>query len=332
MDIQTETAPIDVQPQEAATSPVATPSMTDAYKDEAPAPVAEPEQDTGAAADPADDNDAGDDNAGDDTGEEQPAEVEPIAAPTSWSKDAKEVFTKLAALGEEGRALAETITKREADREKFVQSKSREAANTRHAVETEARQALSTIMDNHQRALSQFLPEVPPMPDPRLLQSPEHRDIYFQQKAEYDFAVAQRDHVSQQLEQARYHAQAVSQQQLQVEIQAEHAVLEEALGDEWSDPSSRAKLLSVLEPIAAELGYPKEVMAEARAADIIALRRIGDLKAKADKYDQLMKKRMEPVRAAKQPLPPAARPGAQAGQSKPRGTLATLYPDDVPRN
>lgn len=331
MDTLTDTAPIDVQPNEAATPPAAAPSMTDAYKDEATPPVHEQEQDTGTAAD-ADAENNGDTDAGDDNGGDEAEAVEPIEAPSSWSKDAKEVFAKLASLGEDGRNLAETINKREADRERFLQQKSREAAGTRQAVESEVRQALTTIMQNQQQALEQFMPQLPQMPDPRLLASPEHRDIYFQQKAEYDYAVAQREQVSQQLEQVRHHAHAISQQQLQAEIQAEHAVLEEALGDVWSDPSSRAKLLSDLEPIAAELGYPKEVMAEARAADIIALRRIGDLKAKADKYDQLMKKRMEPVRAAKQPLPPAARPGAQAGQSKPRGTLATLYPDDVPRN
>lgn len=325
MDTLTETAPIDVQTNEAATPPAAAPSMTDAYKDETTAPINEQEQDAGTAAD-ANAEDAGDTDAGDDNGEDAADAVEPIEAPTSWAKDAKDVFGKLP------REAQEIIAKREADRERFVQQKSREAAGTRQAVESEARQALSTIMRNQQQALEQFMPQLPQMPDPRLLASPEHRDIYFQQKAEYDYAVAQREQVSQQLEQVRHHAHAISQQQLQAEIQAEHAVLEEALGDVWSDPSSRAKLLSDLEPIAAELGYPKEVMAEARAADIIALRRIGDLKVKADKYDQLMKKRMEPVRAAKQPLPPAARPGAQAGQSKPRGTLATLYPDDVPRN
>jgi len=324
MDIQTEAPISEPTPAEQPTAP----NLTDLYDDKPKGEPAdaEPQPDARAETDP-----PAEDADGDPADPVEP-EVDPIEAPTSWAKDAKDVFGKLAALGEEGRAIAETITKREADRERFVQTKSREAANTRQTVETEARQALTTIMRNHEQALTQFLPELPQMPDPRLLASPEHRDIYFQQKAEYDYAVAQRDHVSQQLEQARNHAQAISQQQLQAEVQAEHAVLEDAFGDEWSDPSSRAKLLSDLEPIAAELGYPKEVMAEARAADIIALRRIGDLKAKADKYDQLMKKRMEPVRAAKAPLPPVARPGAQAGQSKPRGTLATLYPDDVPRN
>jgi len=307
-------------PANEATEQPAAPNLTDMYTDEPKGLPSddEPQQDARTETDTNTDNT--------DAVEQPEVEAEPIEAPTSWAKDAKEVFAGLP------REAQEIIAKREADREKFVQAKSREAANTRNAVEGEARQALSTIMQNHQQALEQFLPALPQAPDPRLLASAEHRDLYYQQKAEYDYAVAHRGQVSEQIEQARQHAQAISQHQLQAEVQAEHAVLEEALGDEWSDPSSRAKLLTDLEPIAAELGYPKEVMAEARAADIIALRRIGDWKAKADKHDQLMKRRMEPVRAAKQPLPPAARSGVQAGQSKPRGTLATLYPDDVPRN
>lgn len=281
---------------------------------------AEPQQDPDAGAETPE----GEEQPGD--GEQQP-DLEPIAAPTSWAKDAKEVFGTLP------REAQEVIAQREADREKFLHQKSREASSTRQAVESEARQALSTIMENHQRALQQFLPPVPEMPDPRLLSSgdPQHRDLYYQQKAEYDYAAAQRDAISQQIEQSRQHADAISQQQYQAEIQAEHHALEDALGTEWSDPSERAKLLEKLQPIAAELGYSQEVMAQARAADILALRRIGDFKAKADKYDQLMKKKMEPVRAAKSQLPPAARPGITGGNPTPADAASLLYPDDIHR-
>jgi len=316
-------------PANEATEQPAAPSLTDMYTDEPKGlPTDEqPQQNAGTETDT--DTENTDDNT--DAVEQPEVEADPIEAPTSWAKDAKEVFAGLP------REAQEIIAKREADREKFVQAKSREAANTRNAVEGEARQALSTIMQNHQQALEQFLPALPQMPDPRLLASAEHRDLYYQQKAEYDYAVAHRGQVSEQIEQARQHAQAISQHQLQAEIQAEHAVLEEALGDEWSDPSSRAKLLTDLEPIAAELGYPKEVMAEARANDIIALRRIQKAFQAEARLDQLEKQAskankatMAHVRNAK--LPPAARSGVQAGIVKPRGTLATLYPDDVPRN
>lgn len=283
-------------------------------EDDAPAPDAQPE-DTDA--------DAGDDPA-----------PEPIAAPVSWAKDAKETFGKLIALGDEGRQIAETIVQREVERERSLQVKFREAANTRQAVETEARTALQTITRNYEQQLTQFMPPEPQAPDLRLLNSndPAHRDLYFQQEAAYRADTAQRAQIAQQLEATRQQAGTLAEQQLQAEIAVEEQRLVEELGTEWSDPSARAKLLDTLQPIAAELGYSPEVMAQARADDILALRRIGDLKAKADKYDQLMKRRMEPVRAAKPALPNATRPGAPTGNAPRTGTLAALYPDDVPRN
>lgn len=299
---------------------------------EQPVDTAEQPQE-GYAAEPQQDPNAGTEASEGET--EQPGdgeqrlehELEPIAAPTSWAKDAKEVFGTLP------REAQEVIAQREADREKFLQQKSRESSSTRQAVESEARQALSTIMENHQRALEQFLPPVPQMPDPRLLssQDPQHRDLYYQQKAEYDYAAAQRDAISQQIEQSRQHADAISQQQYQAEIQAEHHALEDALGTEWSDPSERAKLLEQLQPIAAELGYSQEVMAQARAADILALRQIGNWRTDAEKYRSLMKKKMEPVRAAKTALPPAARPGTAGGNASPADAASLLYPDDIRR-
>lgn len=278
----------------------------------------QPEQDTGAEAV------EGEEQPGDDGTDS--VEVEPIAAPASWAKDAKDMFATLP------RETQEVIARREEERERFVRAKSQEVVSTKHKIESEARTALQTIMQNHQTALQQFLPEVPQMPDPRLLNTgnPEHRDLYFNQKAQYDYAVAQRDHIAQQIEQVQQHAGAIAQQQMEADLQAEHQLLHDKLGDEWSDPSSRAKLFADLEPIAAELGYSQEVMAQARAADILALRKIGDWRSDAEKYRSLMKKKMEPVRAAKS-LPPAGRPGVTAAAQAPTDPVALLYPDDIRR-
>lgn len=290
--------------------------------------TAENQQNENNGADAADGDASNGDDSGDgneaDTGDDQP---EPIAAPTSWAKDAKDVFANLP------REAQEIISKREADREKFIQGKSREAAMTRQTVETEARGALQTIMRNHEQALTQFLPQLPERPNPALLGTgdPAHRDLYYQQQAQYDYAAAQHAEIVQQIQQARQHAEAISQQQYNADIAAEHQMLEDNLGTEWSDPSERAKLLETLQPIAAELGYSQEVMAQARAADILALRRIADFKAKADKYDQLMKRKMEPVRAAKHQLPPAARSSGAMGGQPASDAASLLYPEDVRR-
>lgn len=112
-------------------------------------------------------------------------------------------------------------------------------------------------------------------------------------------------------------------------MQAEHASLVEQI-PEWADPSQRANLIAQLEPIGAELGYSPDVMAQAGATDIIALRTAFNWKADAEKYRELMKKRMEPVRAART-VPPVARTGAPSGQGQPADTAAQLYPNDVRR-
>src|SRR3546814_5587834 len=65
------------------------------------------------------------------------------------------------------------------------------------------------------------------------------------------------------------------------------------------EPSTAPELQRTLESIGAELGYPAELMAQASSTDILALKRASDWKAKAEKYDKLIAKRMEGVRAAK---------------------------------
>lgn len=259
-------------------------------------------------------------------GEQEGGDPDPIAAPLSWAKDAKETFASLP------REAQEIIAKRETEREQFVQSKAREASQTRNTVETEARGVIQQMMQNHASQLEQYAGQfnVAP-PDVRLLQSadPAHHAAYYEQDRQYRIASAQRETLSQQAQQARQQADGIAAQEREQSIAAENAILAEKV-PEWSDPSERAKFLGSLEPIAAELGYPQELMAQAGATDILALRQASGWKAKADKYDQLMKQRMEPVRAAKQ-IPPNARAGAPTGQSQPIGTAELLYPNDVRR-
>jgi hypothetical protein len=264
--------------------------------------------------------------------EEAPAEEEapePIEAPISWAKDAKEQFAKLP------REAQEIIATREKDRETFLQAKSREAATTRQAVETEARSALQTIMQNHAQQLEPLLHQIQPQqPDERLLASgdPEHMRLYMQQEAAYRHAVAQRETIAQRMQEAQRNADLIAQQQAATELQAEHELLAEKLGTEWTDPSTRAKLLSELQPIAAELGYSPELIAQARGADILAMKHVSILKAKADKWDAANKAKMVPVRAAKGAIPPTARPGTPVSQQAPKDVVSQLYPNDVRRN
>ena len=63
-----------------------------------------------------------------------------------------------------------------------------------------------------------------------------------------------------------------------------------------------------LASIARELGYSDDLIASAGAHDILAMKKVAELKAKADRWDALQRKKMETVRAAKA-LPKVAKPG-----------------------
>lgn len=317
---QSEAAPADPVDTAATAQPDPTPPAQDDYDPEDFYADDKPKVDANAAA-PDADPDAPEDEEGDD-------DPKPIDAPLSWAKDAKEVF---ATLPPEAQKI---ISEREAARETALQTKFREAAGTRQQVETEARTALQTIMQNHHQQLAQYQQQFEvPQPDLRLLNSddPSERALYFQQEAQYRAASAQREHITQQMRDAEAHAQAIADQQQAAELQAEHQFLEEKLGTEWSDPSARAKLLGDLGPIAAELGYPQELIANARGVDIIAMRQAAAWKSDSEKYRKLQQAKMIPVRAAKG-VPPTSRPGAPAGSRQPQDIVSQMYPNDVRRN
>lgn len=310
-DLQPADAPVDAtafyQDDLKAADPVD--PQVDPDADTSPADVEDPD----APDDAADD---GDQDAGD-----------PIPAPLSWAKEHKEKFEALP------RELQEVVAKREQERDTFLQTKAREAAKTRETVEAEARQVVIQIGRNHAEQLERYANMLDiPEPDVRLLHSgdPEDHRLYMQQDADYKLVSAQRTQAQRDAENARQHAQAIEHQALQAELEREQAQLVEQL-PEWSDPSRRAELVTQFKSTAAELGYSSELIEQARACDIVAVQKVAAWKAKAEKYDQMNKAKMVPVRAAKS-IPPAASSGASgAGQRAEPSALELLYPDDVRR-
>jgi hypothetical protein len=264
---------------------------------------------------------------------EQPAEgaEEPnddaIEAPKSWSKEDREAWHQIP------RAQQEIISRRETERDRHLRQVTTQASQTEQRIQAQAREALQTITSNHAAQLEQYAKmfEVP-QPDLRLLnsQNPADRDLYFQQEAQYRAAAAHRETANRQALEARQHAEALKQHERQVAQQEFAKVLSESI-PEWSDPSARANGIAELAPIATELGYSAEVQSEANATDILALRKAFNWKAKADKYDALMKQKMVPVRAAKNVPPNARTPAPNTGSSQPTSDLALLYPNDQPR-
>jgi len=246
----------------------------------------------------------GDEPEGDEQDDEpgEPA-IEP---PASWDAEARERFAKLPP--EDQRYIAD----RESQRDRFVQAKAAEAQQHRDA----ARAAL----DEHIQLRQQYAEQLdtyaklfePQRPDYSLLASDPQAYAY--QQAVYDRAIAQRGEIAQQAERARQEAQAIQNHQARAEAQAELQRLVEAI-PEWNDGQKRGEMVQALESVGRELGYSDDLLAQARASDVIALKKAAEWREGYLKYKALQGKRMEAVRAAKG-KPKVSIPGT----AQPRGS------------
>lgn len=246
--------------------------------------------------------------------EEEADDLPPIDAPVSWDAEAKEAFKALP------RDLQETVQKREADRERFVQQKSQEATRAKTDALQQATAELAQIERSYAQQYEQVAQSIVPLrPDASLLATNPYE--YAAQQQKYEDALAQR---SQAQQQAQYYAQQAQQREREAE-QAYHAEQHRVIVEqfpEYSDPTTGPKLQQELSAVARELGYSPELISQARAEDILAMRTAADWKAKASKYDALQAKRMEKVRAAKG-LPKVAKPGMAQGGDQLRANRAS---------
>lgn len=232
------------------------------------------------------------------------ADEPPIKPPVSWTAEEQEEFKGLP------RALQETLTRRESEREKFVQSKAQEAKQARAAVEREATAALQQLQDNYAAQVQSLLPPIPERPTHQQLA--EDPWTYGPQMDAYENAVAQHQWAQQQLHSLQTQRGQAEQAARQQALLQEQEALQDAL-PEWFDPVEGPKLHAEMKSIAHDLGYSAEQLNDATASEILALQKISHLKAKADKYDTLMKDKMERVRAAKE-LPKVSKPGVPQGK------------------
>lgn len=235
--------------------------------------------------------------------EEQPEDIP--APPNSWSKDDAKAWDELTP------AARDIVLRREGERDKFIADAGRRAADARKAVEREAMEAVAARADEYAQRLDAMVRQnLPQPPDPNLLYSDDpNAVVYYQrQKLAYDHAIAQHQAVQQEADQARAQANAARDTAQQSRLAEEAQRLAEQL-PEWADPSTRGKLITELQTVGADLGYSPELMADAGATDILALKKAAEWKAKAAKFDKLMAKRMDTVRSAKT-MPRMTRPGA----------------------
>lgn len=270
-------------------------------------PIEDEEEEESDDAEPEEaDEESEDDATESEEGEEEP---EPVKAPVSWSKEDAEVFAKL-----DPKAQA-VIQRREAERDRYVQQKSVEAAQTRDRVANEARDIIAKLHEENVRQLDSYASLIlPQKPDIRLLDSgiPENVSLFYRQQAAYEGATAQLHELQQRKYQSEQAANSAREQSQQAERSMDAQRLREQL-PEWFDSASTIQ--ADLQSIGQELGYPDELMREASSTDILALKKALDWKQKADKYDKAMGKQMEAVRAAKG-LPKMAKPGVKPSKQQ----------------
>lgn len=241
-------------------------------------------------------------------------DLPPIEAPVSLSAEDKEAFKSWP------RDAQELFTKRLGEVEKGLHSKAQEAARARQEVEQAAHQRLAQYDRQVAEQLAQYAQAITPQrPNPALLQ--HDPQAFYQLQAEYEAGVAQQHQLQQQAQEYAQQAQYREQVAAQHEAQREHQIIAEQF-PEYLDPTSGAKLQQELSAVARELGYPPELIQQARATDILAMRKVAELKAKADKYDLAMKKQMERVRQGKGKLPPVSTPGVSKGAEGSRKSRA----------
>jgi hypothetical protein len=294
--------------------------------------MAQPEQAAGEVGNPADSNpatpfeDIAAEMLGEDTpeeeeqpaepvedeGEQPEAEVEDEAAdeeddepalpaidpPNSLTAEEKEAFKSLP------REAQEFTARRIGELEKGFQTKAQEAAQAKQAAQLEALQVAEQIKAQAAEQLQRYAEmfEVKPPSAALLRQDP---DAYAQQLESYQYYTAQRESAQRDADKARAEQTQLSQARAQHEAEAFRQQLEAEL-PEIFDPATGQQLAQELNATAELLGFDPNEISDVSA--IKALKVTSEWKTKADKYDAMMKRKMERVREGKNP-PPISKPG-----------------------
>lgn len=262
------------------------------------------EQEEESDADEIDEGDDLDDEFAEDEVDEESDEQESpaIDAPVSLNAEEKAVFAQLPAEAQQAWAASETR------RNTQVQEATTRAANAQREAEARAAAADAEAKRQYAEQLDRFVKAYEPqMPDPRLAQ--QNPQAYIAQEAEYRAYKAQYDELIQQVKAVKSEAENEAYQAFVQQRDRELMSIPEI-----ANPETREQYLNTVFDVAKELGYdPSEIAQGLQLRDVKALSKVVELKAKADKYDQAMAKRMQKVRAAKNKnLRPNAAPHAQA--------------------
>ena len=233
---------------------------------------------------------------------EQETDLPAIDPPNSLTAEEKEQFKTLP------REAQEFTARRIGELEKGFSTKAQEAAQAREAARTEALQFMAQMKAETVEHLTQYAKqfEVRPPAAALLRQDPE---AYAQQLETYQYATAQREQAQREAEQAK-----AEQAQYQAELQQHEAIafrqrLEAELPEAFQEGGqTNQAFIDTLAATATALGYDDNAIANSSVEELKALKTVAEWKSDADKFRKAMAKKMERVRAGKNP-PPIARPG-----------------------
>lgn len=207
----------------------------------------------------------------------------------------------------------------EAQRNREVQLKTTEAAEAKRNAASEARGEVAAIQRQFAEELQIYANAfVPGEPDYSLLAT--NPQAFAAEMAAHKQLTAQYESLMQRVAAVRQSADQIDGQAHQQFLATEHARLETAW-PEWGDASRRPALAQEIATVAKELGYPDDLLPQANATDILAVRKAAEWKAKADKFDAFQARKMANVRAAKA-LPRVAKPGTAPSRTQSKAARA----------
>lgn len=243
---------------------------------------------------------------------EQEDDLPAIEAPNSLTAEEKEKFKALP------REAQEFTARRIGELEKGFATKAQEAAQAREAARTEALQFAAQLKAEAVEQLSRYAQqfEVRP-PDANLFRS--NPEAYAQQLEAYQYANAQREQAQRDAERATAERDQYNAALQQHEAQAFRQRLETELPEAFGEGGQ--KFISELAATAQALGYDDNAIQNSSVEELKALKSVSEWKAKADRFDKAMSKKMERVREGKTP-PPISRPGVSRGPNESRKAKA----------
>ncbi len=262
-----------------------------------------------------------------DEGQDEPDQPA-IDPPHSWKAEDK------AKWGDLPRDAQEIIARRETEVARLISSKSEEVATVKNTVVEQAKTEIAQFREGQAAQIRQYAALFTPQPpDERLLYTGNQDDhlLYQQQEASFRRAYAQQQQLQQAAQYEDSEAQRIRDEQDQAARAADNAKLREQWPEWFMEGDEGRKLQGDLKSIALEVGYPEELWEERNASDVLALRRVSDWKAKAQKWDSYDRNRratdgrFKPQRT----LPPVTKPGT-SGQRGPASSdpVKLLYPND----